>query len=120
MPCERPHFAFPFARGANGKVNVVEQDSPEHIMACENVIARCPLRARVERPDFGWRWPYMRALPLDTTDLIAALKRFEPRSEPTAESAQELAQVALGVADVNVNVGVPNADPTGTGMGVND
>jgi phage baseplate assembly protein W len=77
-----PHFAFPFGR-VGGKIATVEQDSPAHVLACENVIARCPLGSRIERPDFGWRWPYMRMLPLDTTDLINALKRFEPRGNPS-------------------------------------
>jgi hypothetical protein len=118
-----PHFGWPFGRGAGGKVSTVEQDSPEHVLACSQVIARCQLGARPERPEFGWRQPYMRMLPIDTTDLIAALKRFEPRSEPLAaqpEAAQALALLAVGSAELDVDVGTTNADPTGVGRGVND
>lgn len=116
-----PHFAFPFARGASGKIGTVEQDSPGHKMSCVQTITYCQLGARVERPDFGWRWPYMRMLPIDPTDLLDAIKRFEPRAETlTAEDARQLALMAVGADEINVDVGISNADPTGAGMGVND
>jgi len=54
---ETPHFAFPFERGPNGKVNTVEQGDPEHIMSRANVVVRCPQGFRYERPEFGIPWP---------------------------------------------------------------
>ncbi len=118
---ETPHFAFPFGRGANGKIEVCEQGSEAHVTACANVIARCQLGARPERPEFGWRWPYMHLLPLDLTGLTDALARFEPRARALGTQAiNELGNAAIGVAEANVRVGVPSTDPTGVGKGVND
>jgi phage baseplate assembly protein W len=100
-----PHFAFPFARGADGKVNVVEQDSPEHIMACENVIVRCPTGWREERPEFGWDFPEFRNS-MDLEALEAALERWEPRrtvhvSERSVEDLVDQAtrEISIDVED---------------------
>lgn len=101
---DRPHFAFPFQRGADGKVQVVEQDSEEHIMACENVIVRCPLGWREEKPEFGWPWPEFSTIPLDLSALEAALRQWEPRSRATAQEYADIAEAA--VRDVIVSVEV--------------
>jgi phage baseplate assembly protein W len=98
-----PHFVFPFRRGANGHVNVVEQDTIAHIMSCETVIAYCPLGARQERPEFGWDWPIYNAWPINTTSLEQALATFEPRG--TISNVQELAnQVGTWERDVQVQI----------------
>jgi hypothetical protein len=116
---ERPHFAFPFARAAGGgSVAVIEQDSQEHIMACAQVIANCPLGARDERPEFGWAWPDLVELPLDPTPLIQALNQFEPRAHATAGvDPNALANAALGVANVPVNIQIQSADSSGVSQG---
>lgn len=118
-----PHFAFPFGRNENGQIQTVEQDSPAHVLACANVITYCPLGDRPERPEFGWRRPYMDLMPVDTSLLEQALKQFEPRSEELIQQPavlQQLALTAIGAVEIDVNVGTTNADPTGVGMGVND
>ncbi|CAB4197541.1 hypothetical protein UFOVP1313_18 [uncultured Caudovirales phage] len=79
---ETPHFAYPFEL-ANGKVSVVEQDTAEHVMACENVIVRCPVGFRVERPEFGWPFPEFRQS-VNLEELETALQRWEPRSTANA------------------------------------
>src|SRR5687768_199653 len=90
-----PHFAHPFGRGANGSVNVVEQDTEEHVMACVNVIARCPRGYRLDRPDFGWPFPEFRTAPLNVRDLEEALNLFEPRSTSTGEELADLADSSV-------------------------
>jgi phage baseplate assembly protein W len=87
---DRPHFAFPFTRGADGRVRCVEQDSDEHVMSCVNVIVRCPAGFRLDRPDFGIPWPEYRTT-FDASELDAAVSRLEPRS---TLSAYELTDVA--------------------------
>jgi phage baseplate assembly protein W len=89
---DTPHFVFPFQRGGNGHINVVEQDTIAHIMSCETVIALCPLGARQDRPEFGWDWPIYNAWPVNTTSLEQALQTFEPRG--TVSDVTELAKTA--------------------------
>lgn len=80
---DRPHFAHPFRR-SSGKVAVVEQDTTEHVMACENVILACPAGFRVERPGFGWPFPDYRTV-VDGGELLDAVRRLEPRSSASVE-----------------------------------
>lgn len=78
---DRPHIKYPFQRDpATGKVQVVEQDTPEHVMSCNLVITNCPQGAREDRPEFGWPWPELANAPLDLTPLRLALEQFEPRN----------------------------------------
>lgn len=59
----------------------MEQDSPEHVMSCENVILRCPTGFRLARPEFGIPEILFRNVPLDFGELETALRRFEPRGK---------------------------------------
>jgi phage baseplate assembly protein W len=105
-PVDRPHFAFPFERDpATGKVRVVEQDTSEHVMACENVIVRCPTGFRPDRPDFGWDFPTFRNAPIDVTVLENALQRFEPRSRARGHEYADIANQARRNITVEVQGG---------------
>ena len=104
MRADTPHFAYPFELNADGYVNVVEQDTPEHIMACENVIVRCPVGFRYERPEFGWEFPEFRN-ELDLGALEDALRRWEPRSRVTASELMDLADAATREVTVEVESG---------------
>ena len=99
---ERPHFAYPFQRDASGKVPVVEQDTAEHVIACENVIVRCPLGFREDRPEFGWAFPEFHTAPLDLGPLEVALRRFEPRSRVRATEYASAADAAVREVQVEV------------------
>lgn len=102
---DRPHFAFPFERGPDGKVKVVEQDSPAHIMSCENVIAHCPQGFRLDRPEFGVPWPEYRPIQRVTPqELVAAMRQFEPRSRLTGEQVADLVAQAQGEVTLQVEV----------------
>jgi phage baseplate assembly protein W len=93
---EIPHFRHPFGRDPRtGKVAVVEQDTPEHVISCENVIVACPIGARDARPEFGWAWPEFRTAPLDVAGLEKALREFEPRSRATASEKADSIDAAL-------------------------
>jgi phage baseplate assembly protein W len=96
-----PHFAFPFGR-SDGKVAVVEQDTSQHVMACENVIVRCPVGFRNERPEFGWRFPQFDPVPLDVRPLEAALARFEPRGHANAEEHADAVSAAVRHISIEV------------------
>lgn len=101
---DRPHFAFPFVLGANGHVNVIEQDTEEHISSCENVIVRCPQGFRAERPEFGWPWPEFANVPIDVTSLEQALRRFEPRGRARAIEYADAASAAIRHISVSIEV----------------
>jgi hypothetical protein len=93
MPSDAPHFSFPFRftsvteRQPDGSelvvdqfVAVEEQNDQAEIMSCVNVITRCPLGFRDERPDYGWPWPDFRTAPIQPGPLEVALMRLEPRA----------------------------------------
>jgi phage baseplate assembly protein W len=96
---EIPHMAFPFARGS-----VVEQDTEAHIMSCENVIVRCDLGFREDRPEFGWPFPTFQNNPLNLEPLRTALARFEPRGN--ADISQWADEAELAVQHIEILVGV--------------
>lgn len=91
-----PHFGHPFKRG-----NVVEQDTDKHVMACENVIVRCPVGFRLERPDFGIPWPEYRQH-IDPSELTSAMMRLEPRSRLTATEIRSLLDASRSEITIEV------------------
>lgn len=92
---DRPHFAYPFQRGADGKVGVTEQDTTAHVDSCCQLIVRCPVGFRQERPEFGWPFPEFQTIPIDTGPLVEALTRFEPRAEPDIQQYADAAEAAV-------------------------
>jgi len=101
-----PHFNEPFGRVASGaKLGVVEQDTDEHVLACEFTIVACPLGFRNERPEFGWPWPLFANAPLDLAGLEAALRQFEPRSRATASELADAASEATRRITIEVEGG---------------
>lgn len=94
---DRPHFAYPFERGS-----YVEQDTADHVMSCENVIVRCPLGFREERPEFGIPWPEFRTAPLDPAEITTALRRFEPRGNATGEEYADTADASVRHLSITV------------------
>jgi phage baseplate assembly protein W len=99
---DRPHFAFPFQRGENGSVNVVEQSTPEHVAACENVIVRCPTGFREARPEFGWPFPEFATVPISLEPLRAALRLFEPRGEADVQEYADAASASIRHISIEV------------------
>lgn len=111
----RPHIAFPFTRSATG-IQTVEQGSTEHFMAQANVVAYCPIGYRQDRPEFGWPWPDLEVMPIDSAPLVDALNRYLD-SSVKAEAVIDpdaLANAALGIQNININVEIPTGgDATG-------
>lgn len=95
---ERPHLAFPVARGS-----YVEQGTPEHDMSRARVVIACPAGFRVENPDFGWPFPTFRTAPLDTTALVDALRTFAGVEATADEYADEI-DAAIRHMDVQIQV----------------
>jgi phage baseplate assembly protein W len=99
---ELPHFAYPFERGADGNINVVEQGSTEHVMSQVEILIRCPTGFRYELPDFGWPFPQYQNAPLDLTALDAALARFVPDARTKASQFIHEAEAATQEIQVEV------------------
>jgi phage baseplate assembly protein W len=96
---ELPHLSFPFQRDpVSGSVQVVEQDTVEHIMSCETVIVQHPLGYRQDRPEFGWAWPELENAPLNLGSLEQALQQFEPRGQASATQYLDVARAAVQVS----------------------
>jgi phage baseplate assembly protein W len=105
-----PHLSFPFQRDpVSGSVQVVQQDTVEHVMSCELVIVNHPLGARLDRPEFGWAWPELQNAPLDLGSLEQALRQFEPRGQA---SAMQYADVAAATVHVSVDVAIQSTEDT--------
>jgi phage baseplate assembly protein W len=103
---DRPHFQFPFelcVEGGRVCAEQVEQDTPEHVMSCENVIVRCPVGFRVERPDYGVPWPEY-ATQIDPTAVLGALYALESRSSVSAEVVRDWVADAMATISVYVEV----------------
>lgn len=94
-----PHFRFPFARGS-----YVEQDTEDHVMSCENVIVRCPVGFREDRPDFGIPWPEFATVPVNPADITAALRRLEPRGNATGYEYADKLDPATRYIDIDVEM----------------
>jgi phage baseplate assembly protein W len=93
-----PHISFPFQRGADGHLEVVEQDTPEHVLSCENMIVRCPRGWRTDRPEFGWPFPQFRNAPINLDALRDALARFEPRGRADVSEYLDAAEAAQHIS----------------------
>jgi hypothetical protein len=92
---ENPHFDFPFRRGPDGKVAVVEQRSPQHITSQQLAVVLTPQGYRAERPDFGWEWPEFATIPLDLSSLRDAFIRLVPDADSTIEEWADAADAAI-------------------------
>lgn len=101
---DRPHFEFPFRRGADGRIVVVEQDTLEHVNSCEHIIVRCPVGFRDDRPEFGWPFPEFANVPISVTELEEALRTFEPRGRASAREYMEAANAAVRGISIDVEV----------------
>lgn len=101
---DNPHFSHPFTIRPNGRVEVVEQDSPEEVATCTAIALRYPIGSREADPTFG--------RPLDLSFAkgnidVEALARAIAHSEPRAPIAvaEEFDEFEVALRRVNVLVG---------------
>lgn len=83
-------------------------------MAQANMVAYTPLGYREERPEFGWPFPDLTLMPIPATPLLNALGTFVPNGEFTLADAE---QIAAGVFEIDINVGIKSGDNTGVSQG---
>jgi len=92
---DRPHFSYPFERGADGKVKVVEQGSTQHVTTQQFHVLLTPLGFRVDQPDFGWPFPEFATAPIDLGPLELALHRWVPDAKFTTSQWGDVASEAI-------------------------
>jgi phage baseplate assembly protein W len=93
---DAPHFKYPF-RFVNNKADVVEQDSEDDILSCVEVILRCPINHRDDKPEFGIPDPLFREVTqqLNITDIEEAVLRWEPRAD--VEFSQQIDELVVNL-----------------------
>ncbi len=94
-----PHFNAPFfltTSGSESGVSVVEQETPEEILANVNVVVECVVGQCPQLPSFGRPEPTFSQEPVDPSGLVAAIQQWEPRATESAVS-QLLADGTWGI-----------------------
>jgi len=98
MP-DYPHLAIPI-RMENGQFVTNEQDSDEEAKTCVWAIISTQKGSRPEQPEFGINDPTFDTMPIDISDIMESIARWEPRVE-TDVSTQDGAD---GTQKVNIFV----------------
>ncbi len=84
-----PHFNVPFflnTSGSQSGASVVEQETIDEILADVNVIVECVVGQCPQLPSFGRPDISFAQAPVDTTELVAAIQRWEPRATESVVS----------------------------------
>jgi len=100
---ELPHFGAPFAFGMKGTVDVVEQDTVEHVAACVFNIASCTVGQVPMLPDLGISDLTASTVPVDTDGLVAEIAGQEPRAQLMATESGSQLDVTLRTIQLNVS-----------------
>lgn len=80
------HFSFPLRLGRDGSMKTVEQDTPEDIVQCVEVILATPIGSRLELPAFGI--PILEfGQPVPIQALVASIYTWEPRAAALVSAA---------------------------------
>jgi phage baseplate assembly protein W len=85
----------------NGRLAQVPQDSLDNVAACVYAILSTERGSRLEDPEFGIVDPTFEQLPLDLSEWLEQIARYEPRAE--VETGQDIIDL---LARVGVKVGV--------------
>lgn len=86
----------------NGRLALVEQDSADNVAACVFAILAYERGSRIEDPNFGVESLVFDQWPLDLSEWLEQIARYEPRA--SIETEQEISE-ALGRIGVKVGTG---------------
>jgi phage baseplate assembly protein W len=84
MSDEIPHLALPLEL-AGPRYATVDQDTSSEVACCVEAICLFPKGYRAERPDFGIADPTFATLPLETAEVEADVRAWEPRAQLVLE-----------------------------------
>ena len=99
---EPPHFSSPFAFGPGGVVNVIEQDTVEHVATCVTNIASCTIGQVTPLPDLGISDLTASTVPVDTARLVAEISDQEPRAQLMATESGSPLDVTVRTIQLTV------------------
>jgi phage baseplate assembly protein W len=94
-PTQIPKLRVPLEMGESG-FRTVEQDSLEEIAQCAYAILATPVGSLLEEPELGVEDPTFEPVPVDDTEWLEALARWEPRAQVT--TMQEIVDLVDNVA----------------------
>lgn len=100
-----PHLAVPL-RVQNGQWEYVEQDTEDEVAQCVRNICMFERGYRVEDPDFGIADPTFTIMPIDTSDISAAIEEYEDRAE--VDIYQQISED--GRASIRLEVRIPTSE----------
>ena len=81
-----PHLALPLRLTRDGSMATVDQDGPDEVAQCVEVLLMTEQGSRVEVHDYGVPgWVFQRP---DRTAVVAACSRWEPRADVTITAVQ--------------------------------
>lgn len=83
-----PHFKLPLRIGLDGHAEVLEQDTPEEIAQCVQVLLSTRVGDRIESPEYGIPDQVFTTVP-DLATIQAAIERWEPRATVKLVSEQD-------------------------------
>jgi phage baseplate assembly protein W len=98
---EIPHFALPF-RFVDGRAVVNEQDSYEDVRDCVRAIVSFPQGSRIELPEFGIPDQTFRENGVDAASVRAAVQRWEPRADATAQADNQDLYVLISTLNLEL------------------
>lgn len=94
-----PKLKIPLAL-SGGELATVEQGSEDEAAQCVYAIVATPLGSRVDDTAFGVEDPTFDPLPLDTSEMLAAVHVYEPDAgiQIAQEIEESAARVVVGVS----------------------
>jgi phage baseplate assembly protein W len=97
-----PHFSFPFRMGVEGGFAVVEQDSPDEVVDCVEVLLRTPVGSREDLPEYGIEDPAFENEP-DIAGILDAIGDWEPRA-PVSDITSDVDDVDEFIQHIRVGI----------------
>lgn len=100
-----PHFLFPFQLNGDAFA-VIEQDTPQEIQQCVEILLLTPTGSRLVLPDYGTPETLYTQLPVNTAAILSKLNNWEPRAQVNLQETVDTIDEMVSYIRVNVTGGV--------------
>lgn len=100
-----PHFLFPFQLNGDAFA-VVEQDTPQEVQQCVEILLLTPTGSRFVLPDYGTPETLYTQMPANVAGILAKLNNWEPRAAVTLQETLDTIDEMVSYIRVNVTGGV--------------
>jgi phage baseplate assembly protein W len=98
-----PHLRIPFFVGATDAAEVVEQDTPDEIAQCVQVLISTTIGQRIEIPDYGVPdSTFVQETDVQIGAIVAAVAKWEPRASVQITSVPDSLDELLRQLSVKV------------------